>query len=82
MKTEKNTTAVTTRIPYSTWEWLTSIGPAGGVVNAIILEAERAAKNGIYPYKIADSIAELQMIRRRSMAEIKGVFTFNRTRRN
>lgn len=75
MKTEKNTTAVTTRIPYSTWEWLTSIGPAGGVVNAIILEAERAAKNGIYPYKIADSIAELQMIRRRSMAEIKGVFT-------
>lgn len=75
MKNEKNTTAVTTRIPYSTWEWLTSIGPAGGVVNAIILEAERAAKNGIPSEKISESLSELQMIRRRSMAEIKGVFT-------
>jgi hypothetical protein len=75
MKNEKNTTAVTTRIPYSTWEWLTSIGPAGEVLKAIVYEAERAYKYGISPYKISESLSELQMIRRRSMAEIKGVFT-------
>ncbi len=75
MKTEKNDKAVNTRIPTATWEWLTSIGTAGGTVNTIIAEAEMAAKAGIEPWRIAQSITELQMIRRRSQGELKGIFT-------
>ncbi len=75
MKTAKNDKAVNTRIPTATWEWLTSIGTAGGTVNAIIAEAEAAAKAGIEPSKIAQAIMELQMIRRRSQGELKGIFT-------
>lgn len=73
--TAKNDKAVNTRIPTATWEWLTSIGTAGGTVNAIIAEAEMAAKTGIEPFKIAESIATLQQIRRRSQGELKGIFT-------
>lgn len=75
MKTEKNDKAVNTRIPTATWEWLTSIGTAGGTVNTIIAEAEMAAKAGIEPWKISESLAELQMIRRRSQGELKGIFS-------
>lgn len=75
MKTEKNDKAVNTRIPTSTWEWLTSFGTAGGVLNTIVNEAERAYNYGFSPFDISESLSELQMIRRRSMAEIKGVFT-------
>jgi hypothetical protein len=75
MKTVKNDKAVNTRIPTSTWEWLISFGTAGGVLNTIVNEAERAYNYGISPYKISESIAELQMIRKRSMSELKGVFT-------
>ncbi|MDI3504949.1 MAG: hypothetical protein PWQ81_171 [Bacteroidota bacterium] len=71
----KNDKAVSTRISTATWEWLISFGAAGGVLNTIVNEAERAYKYGISPYKISESIAELQMIRRRSEAELKGVFT-------
>lgn len=74
MKT-KNDKAVNTRIPTATWEWLTSIGTAGGVLKAIIAEAEMAAKAGIEPWRIAESVNELQMIRRRSQGELKGIFT-------
>jgi hypothetical protein len=75
MKTVKNDKAVNTRIPTSTWEWLTSFGPAGRILNAIAYEAERACSFGIPPYKISESISDLQMIRRRSEAELKGIFT-------
>jgi hypothetical protein len=75
MKTVKNDKAVNTRIPTSTWEWLTSFGPAGRVLNAIAYEAERACSFGVPPYKISESISDLQMIRRRSESELKGVFT-------
>lgn len=75
MKTEKNDKGVSTRVSISTWEWLTSIGTAGGTVNTIIAEAEAAAKAGIEPWKIAQAIMELQMIRRRSQGELKGIFT-------
>lgn len=75
MKTEKNDRAVNTRIPTATWEWLTSIGTAGGVMKTIISEAETAAKAGVSPFDIAESIAVLQSIRKRSQGELKGVFT-------
>lgn len=75
MKTEKNEKAVNTRIPAATWEWLTSIGTAGGAMKAILGEAMMASKAGIEPWKIAESITELQMIRRRSLGELKGMFT-------
>lgn len=75
MKTEKNEKAVNTRIPTATWEWLTSIGTAGGVMKAVLGEAMRASKAGIEPWKLAESITELQMIRRRSQGELKGIFT-------
>lgn len=75
MKTEKNDKAVNTRIPTATWEWLTSIGTAGGVMKAVLGEAMRASKAGIEPWKISESITELQMIRRRSQGELKGIFT-------
>lgn len=75
MKTEKNIASVTTRIPTSTWEWLTTIDTAGGAVKAIIFEAERAAKAGIPPHKISENLINLQMIRRRSQSELKGIFT-------
>lgn len=71
----KNDKAINTRIQTATWEWLTSFGTAGGTVNVIIREAEMAAKTGIKPWRIAQSIAELQMIRKRSMSELKGKFT-------
>lgn len=75
MKTEKNDKAVNTRIPTSTWEWLTSFGTAGGVLNTIVNEAERAYNYGFSPFDISESLAALQMIRRRSEVELKGVFT-------
>lgn len=75
MKTEKNDKAVSTRISTATWEWLTSLGAAGGVLNVITNEAERAYNYGFSPFQISESLAELQMIRRRSEAELKGVFT-------
>lgn len=75
MKTEKNIKTVTTRIPSSTWEWLTGIGTAGGTVNAIISEAEKASELGIDPWTISQSIAELQQIRKRSKSELRGIFT-------
>lgn len=73
----KNDKAINTRIPTATWEWLTSFGTAGGTVSVIIREAERAYNYGFSPYKISESLAELQMIRKRSMSELKGVFTPN-----
>ncbi len=75
MKTEKNDKAVNTRIPTATWEWLTSIGTAGGTVNTIICEAEEAAKAGTPPHKISQGLADLRMIRTRSKNELKGLFT-------
>ncbi len=75
MKTEKNNKSVNTRVPYETWKWLTSLGTAGGVMKVIISEAKRAAEAGVSPYQISESLAELQMIRRRSQAELKGLFT-------
>jgi hypothetical protein len=75
MKTGKNDKAVSTRISTATWEWLISFGAAGGVLNTIVNEAERAYKYGISPYKISESLAELQMIRKRSISELKGRFT-------
>ena len=76
MKNKKNEKSVNTRIPESTYDWLVSLtGKAGASIRAIIFEAERASKNGVQPYKISDSISELQMIRRRSINELKGVFT-------
>lgn len=59
----------------STWEWLTSIGTAGGTVNTIICEAEEAAKAGTPPHKISQGLADLRMIRTRSMNELKGLFS-------
>ena len=75
METEKNDKSVNTRIPTSTWEWLVSYGTAGSTIKMILQEAEEADKAGIPIDKIADSLQELQMIRRRSQAELKGVFT-------
>lgn len=75
MKT-KNDKTVNTRIPASTWEWLVSLtGTAGGSIRAIIFEAKRADENGIPPHKISESLAELQMIRRRTLNELRGMFT-------
>lgn len=75
MKT-KNDKTVNTRIPASTWEWLVSLtGTAGGSIRAIIFEAKRADENGIPPHKISDNLLELQIIRKRSQNELKGVFT-------
>lgn len=71
----KNDKAINTRIPLATWEWLTSFGTAGGTVSVIIREAERAYNYGFSPYKISESLAELQMIRKRSISELKGRFT-------
>lgn len=75
MKKEKNIKTVTTRIPASTWKWLTGIGTAGGTVNAIISEAEKASEFGIDPWNISASISELQQIRKRSKSELRGIFT-------
>ena len=75
MKTEKNDKGVNTRVPMSTWEWLTSLGTAGGVIKGIISEAEEAAKNGTPPHKISQGLADLRMIRTRSKNELKGLFT-------
>lgn len=75
MKKEKNIKTVTTRIPSSTWKWLTGIGTAGGTVNAIISEAEKASEFGIDPWNISASISELQQIRKRSKSELRGIFT-------
>lgn len=74
MKTENKSISVNTRVSVPTWEWLTSIGTAGGTVNAIIYEAERAAKSGVPPHKISQGLADLQMIRKRSQNELKGMF--------
>lgn len=74
MKT-KNDKTVNTRIPQETWEWLVHLtGTAGGSIRAIIFEAKRAAENGTPPHKIADNLLELQIIRRRSQNELKGIF--------
>ncbi len=75
MEKERNVASVTTRIPTSTWKWLTSIDTAGGAVKAIIFEAERAAKAGIPPHKISENLLNLQVIRRKTMNELKGTFT-------
>lgn len=75
MKTETNDKAVSTRIPTETWEWLTSIGTAGGVLKLILSEAEEASKMGVQIYKLSESLSELQMIRKKSQAELRGMFT-------
>jgi hypothetical protein len=76
METEKNDKAVSARIPQSTWEFLISVGgTAGGAINAILYEVVEADRLGIPPFRLSESVAVLLQIRRRTLNEIKGVFS-------
>ena len=74
MKT-KNEKNINTKVPTSTWEWMKSLGSAGGTLKEILFEAERASKAGIQLQNISEDLLTLQMIRRKSLYEIRGIFS-------